>query len=339
MKRVVVSGPGAIEVVDIDPPRPGPGDLLVAPLRVGICATDLELIDGSLIYLRTGQLRLPITPGHEWVGRVVEVGPAVEPGPDIASYQPGDLVVGECSIGCGHCAFCTAGAYHQCPDRRETGIIGLDGALQQRMAFPAASAHRIADDVDLADAALIEPAAVAFRAVRRLAPPSGARVLVVGAGTQGFLAATILAAQWDSDVAVIDSRPERVERLRGLGARAPDDGETFGYVLEAAGATGSLDLARARMAPGGRLVVVGLSGRPTVEVAVDDLVVKDQTMVGSIGSPGVWPDVIALVESGALRPSALVTHVLDLAEVAHAEDLLRRRDPTVGKVLIAPNGV
>ena len=82
----------------------------------------------------------------------------------------------------------------------------------------------------------------------------------------------------------------------------------------------------------------GSPGRPTVEVAVDDLVVKDQTMVGSIGSPGVWPEVIALVESGALRPSALVTHVLDLAEVAAAEDLLRRRDPAVGKVLIAPNG-
>ena len=323
-------------------PQPGPGELLVAPLRVGLCATDLELIDGSLIYLRTGQLRLPIVPGHEWVGRVVEVGPgrsgdAGEGEESDATYRPGDIVVGECSIGCGRCTYCAIGGYHQCPDRRETGIIGLDGALQQLMIFPARSAHQVPDGVDLADAALVEPTAVAFRAVRRLDPPPRASVLVVGGGTQGFLAAMILAGQRDSDVAVLDNRPDRMERLRLFGVRAPAADETFGYVLEAAGAPGSLDAARVRMAPGGRLVVVGLSGRPVVDVAVDDLVVKDQTMIGSIGSPGVWPEVLALIASGGVRPSALVTHVLDIADVVAAQGLLRRRDPAVGKVLIAPN--
>lgn len=332
MKQVLVTGPGVAQVREVAPPRPGPADLLVAPLRVGICATDLELIDGTLIYLRTGQLRLPIVPGHEWVGRVLSVGP--DAGTDL---EVGDLVVGECSIGCGHCGFCAAGAYHQCPDRRETGIIGLDGALQQEMVFPAGSAHRVPAGVDLADAALVEPTAVAFRAVQRLTPTPATAVLVVGGGTQGFLAAMILARQWQADVAVLDNRPDRTERLRLFGVRAPGAGETFGYVLEAAGAPGSLEAARARLSPGGRLVVVGLSGRPTVEVAVDELVVKDQTMVGSIGSPGVWPDVIALVASGAVRPSALVTHVLDITDLATAQTLLRRRDPAVGKVLVAPN--
>lgn len=58
MRRVVVTGPGAVEVQDTQPPVPEPDELLIAPLRAGICATDLELIDGSLIYLRTGQHRL-----------------------------------------------------------------------------------------------------------------------------------------------------------------------------------------------------------------------------------------------------------------------------------------
>lgn len=205
------------------------------------------------------------------------------------------------------------------------------------MTFPAASAHRVAAHVDVADAALVEPAAVALRAVRRLAPPPGDRVLIVGAGAQGYLAAAILAQQGDSDVAVLDRRPERVERLRALGVREPEDGETFGRVLEAAGGVGSLDEARSRLAPGGRLVVVGLSGQATVPVAVDELVTKDQTMAGSVGSPGVWPEVIAMVESGALQPSALVTHVVDLTEFDEAQALLRGADPTVGKVLIAPN--
>jgi threonine dehydrogenase-like Zn-dependent dehydrogenase len=195
----------------------------------------------------------------------------------------------------------------------------------------------VPDGVDLADAALVEPTAVAYRAVQRLAPPLRKSVLVVGGGTQGFLAAMILASQRDSDVAVLDNRVDRMERLRLFGVRAPAPDETFGYVLEAAGGPGSLDAARMRMTPGARLVVVGLSGQPTVEVAVDDLVVKDQTMIGSIGSPGVWPEVIAMIASGAVRPSVVVTHVLDLAEVVAAQALVRRRDPAVGKVLIAPN--
>ena len=327
-----MTGPGAFGVEDGAEPVPGPDELLVAPLRVGICATDLELIDGSLVYLRTGQLRLPITPGHEWVGRVVGRGGQV------ASFAVGDLVVGECSIGCGRCPFCRGGAYHQCPDRRETGIIGLDGALQQRMTFPAAAAHRVPDDIDLAAAALVEPTAVAYRAVRRLAPRAGGSVLVVGGGTQGALAAELLTTVVGATVAMLDPRPDRLERVRRLGVRAPGGAETFSHVLEAAGAPDSLAVGRRHLAPGGTLVVVGLSGQAAVEVAVDELVTKDQSLVGSIGSPGVWPDVIRRIGSGAVHPARLVTHVVDLVDFPAAVALLRSPDRTVGKVLGAPTG-
>ncbi|WP_426561282.1 zinc-dependent alcohol dehydrogenase [Angustibacter sp. McL0619] len=333
MKRLLVTGPDQVRVVDAPVPQPGPDDLLVAPLRVGVCATDLELIDGSLVYLRTGELTLPLTPGHEWVGQVVQAGERV------TSLAAGDLVVGECSIGCGRCPFCAAGAYHQCPTRRETGIIGLDGALQERMVFPASSAHRVPGGMSLDDAALVEPTAVAFRAFQRLGLPPAASLLIVGGGTQGFLAATMAINLAHADVALLEPRPSRFERLRGVGVRAPTDGETFSHVLEAAGTAQSLSVACERLAPGGTLVVVGLSGRPKVEVAVDTIVVRDQSLVGSIGSPGVWPEVIRLVASGVVRPSALVTHSFDLAEFDDAYDLLRGVDDAVSKVLITPNAL
>ena len=114
MNKISVRGPGAAVVVRAPSPAPGPGDILLAPLLVGICATDLELINGSLIYLRTGQTKLPITPGHEWVAEVVALGPGV------TAFALGDRVVGECSVGCGSCPACTAGAYHRCPDKQET---------------------------------------------------------------------------------------------------------------------------------------------------------------------------------------------------------------------------
>ena len=331
MKRLLVTGRDRWQVVEAEVPRAGPDDLLIAPLRVGVCATDLELIDGSLVYLRTGELTLPLTPGHEWVGQVVDVGSGV------TSFTPADLVVGECSIGCGRCTFCAAGAYHQCPTRRETGIIGLDGALQERMVFPASSAHRVPEGVGLDDAALVEPMAVAFRAVRRLGLPRGASALIVGGGTQGFLAAVIAMGLLGADVAMLEPVPGRLERALGLGVRAPRESEAFTHVLEAAGTEGSLAVACERAAPGGTVVVLGLSGRPKVEVAIDNLVVKDQSMVGSIGSPGVWPEVLQLVAQGVVQPSTLVTHTFGLGQFGSAYELLRSGDHGVGKVLVAPN--
>lgn len=332
MKRLSVTGPGQFHVADVDVSPPKANELMIAPLRVGVCGTDMELIDGSLVYARTGELTLPVTPGHEWVGRVIELGR------NVTSFTVGDLVVGECSVGCKNCDYCSAGAYHQCPARRETGILGLDGALQQRMAFPASSAHRIPSHVAIEDAALIEPTAVAFRAVARLGANRGASILIVGGGTLGSLAAMLLIRTIQADVALHETRVDRYQRLRHLGVRAPREGEQFAYVLEAAGADGALDSALESMAPGAKLVVVGLTGTPKVGIAIDNVVVKDQTLVGSIGSPGVWPEVISLIARGVLQPSTLVTHVFGLDEFPVVYELLRRPDQSVGKVLVAPNG-
>ena len=334
MNKLSVEGPGAAVVVGASSPVAGPGELLLAPLLVGLCATDLELINGSLIYLRTGQTKLPITPGHEWVADVVALGPGV------TGFAVGDRVVGECSVGCGSCAACVAGAYHRCQDKQETGIIGIDGALAERMVFPAHSAHRVPGTIAPADAALVEPTAVAYRALLRLDPPAGASVLIVGGGTLGYLAAVLAMNVRGLHVAVLDTSPRNTARLTGVGARTPLAAETFDYVLEAAGTPSALGAALDRLRPGGRIVLIGLTGEPTVPVAVDRLVVGDQTVIGSVGSPGVWPEVIGLLATGAIRPSALVTHTFALESFRDAMDLLNAgADHAVGKILIAPNAI
>ena len=71
MRALVISAAGSHALLDHDLPPAGPGDLLLAPLAVGLCATDPELLDGSMVYLRDGRGRLPLVPGHEWVARVV----------------------------------------------------------------------------------------------------------------------------------------------------------------------------------------------------------------------------------------------------------------------------
>lgn len=331
MKHVSIIGSGRFEVCDTSPPIPGPNDLLIAPLRVGICATDLELLDGSMVYLRTGKTSFPLTPGHEWVGRVVDLGRAV------VDFAAGDIVVGECSVGCGHCAICSAGAYHRCLDRRETGIMGLGGGLTELMTFPSASAHAVPSGIGLEDAALVEPTAVAYRAILRLAPQNGSSVLIVGGGTLGYLAAAVLKNCFAMDVAVAASRETSLNRLRAIGVREPGVGEHFTNILEAAGTELALNSAFERLGPGGRLVLIGLTGLEAVPMPVDNIVVGDQEIIGSIGSPGVWPEVLRIIASGAVSPSALVTHTFSLQNFDQAIELLSQRDSTTGKILIAPN--
>jgi L-iditol 2-dehydrogenase len=328
MRKLVITAARSFDIVETADPAPGDGDLLIAPLRVGICATDRELLDGSMIYLRTGRTAFPLTPGHEWVGRVVGFGAGV------TGFPVGSIVVGECSIGCGRCATCERGDYHRCDVRRETGVMGQQGAMAELMTFPSSSAHVIPETVSLEDAALIEPTAVAYRAVQRLAPAPGSSALVVGAGTLGYLVAVIAARVMHLDVAVIDPRPELIERLRDFGVREAAPGELFDGVIEAAGRPAAAQTALERLAPGGRLVLVGLTGEPTVSIPLDAVVVSDQEILGSLGSANVWPEVIALVADGAIRPSLLVTHTLELAEFARAVDL-PAVDRTVGKVLIS----
>ena len=88
MRALVISGAGRHALLDHDLPPAGPGDLLLAPLAVGLCATDLELLDGSMVYLRDGRAHLPLVPGHEWVARVVD------PGTPCSGFAVGDVVVG-----------------------------------------------------------------------------------------------------------------------------------------------------------------------------------------------------------------------------------------------------
>jgi L-iditol 2-dehydrogenase len=331
MRALVISGAGRHALLDRElPPADLGADLLLAPLAVGLCATDLELLDGSMVYLRERRALLPMVPGHEWVARVVDAGAAAD------GFAVGDLVVGECSIGCGDCPGCASGAYHQCPQRQETGVLNRDGALAELLRFPVRSAHAVPPGVDVEDAVFAEPTAVALRAVLRSGAEPRSRVLVVGGGTVGWLAAAVLADLLEADVAGLEPDAGRMERLTVLGVRTPGPAEVFDVVLEASGSPGGVAEALVRLAPGGRLVVIGLTGTESVAVDLDRVVVNDQVVVGSLGSPGVWPQALRLLGRGRVRPSVLVTHRYPLEAVDDALATMRDRASGAGKVLVLP---
>jgi len=252
-------------------------------------------------------------------------------GEGVEGFAPGDQVTGETPLGCGRCPRCQAGDYHLCAFRTETGILNRDGAMASRMVFPARAAHH-AGGIPARAAALIEPATVALNGVRR-GFVADRRVLVVGAGTIGLLAAQCASAEAAASVELADTREDRLALAASLGF-ARHGGDEYDVVILCAGGAGALDFSLRTVRPGGTVVVLGLSGLPAVPVDMDSVVVRDLTVHGVLGSPHVWPDAIELVRSGRVQTEPLVSGVYALGAMADA--LQRLSEPGSLKVLIEP---
>ena len=324
---LVVRTPGDVALEERDAPVPGPGEVLIRPDVVGLCGTDLELVAGVVDPAYT---RYPLVLGHEWSGTVVSAD-----GPGLA---PGTRVVAEGVIPCGHCARCRAGDTNLCATYDELGFT-RDGAAAGYVAVPAALVHAIGPDVSAEDAALVEPAAVVYRALAGSAVAPGCRALVVGDGTVALLAVRLLGLWSPGEIVMLGRRGGQA----GLAATAACGevsnlaaGTGYDLVIEAAGTTDAVLTARAAARRGGYVVLIGLPPHgETAAVPVDDLVNNDLTIRGSFSyTSSAWRDVVTLLNSGRLRLDFLVTHRFGLADWQHALDALRGSGSPRGKVML-----
>ena len=206
MKALVVSAPGTIDLIEREVPLPGVDEILVRPVVVGMCGTDLEIIDGTI---DQAYVRMPLTLGHEWAGIVAE-----SPG---GTPPVGARVVVEGIVPCGTCLECTTGNTNRCQTYDEVGFT-RHGAAAEQIVVPARLAHVLSDSVSFESGALVEPAAVVYRALDRVAPPVGSRVLVIGDGTVGLLAAHLVRMWEPATVDVLGAREAQMSLALAAGA-------------------------------------------------------------------------------------------------------------------------
>jgi 2-desacetyl-2-hydroxyethyl bacteriochlorophyllide A dehydrogenase len=281
---VVVRGPNNARLEERGVPSLKPGEVLLRVSYVGICATDLEVLEGTLGYYRSGMAHYPIVPGHESSGTIVAVGPRV------TGFSEGDRVVVECIQGCGECPACSRDDAIQCRERREVGVMGHDGAYAAYLVTRARYVHRVPDSVTLAQAALAEPLAVVHKALRRLGSQAQGdrprRCAVVGAGTIGQLTARVLALRGHA-VTVFDRERDRLSLLKGVGETSTtmDDLSRFEWLVEATGQQSVLSNLLERSPTGATLLLLGLP-YATQPFSFESLVAYDRTILGSVGSSG-----------------------------------------------------
>ncbi len=283
-KAVVISAPGRAAIQEIQVPAVNPGDVLIRVACVGVCATDLEILDGSLGYYKTGMARYPIVPGHEVSGRAVRVGP------NVRHIQEGDAVVVECIQSCGECGECRRDNPIGCPDRAELGVIRRNGGYAEYVVVPGRFVHRLPPDLDFRRAALAEPLAVVMKGLRRVSrawpvEPETKTCAVLGAGPIGHLCAQVLADR-GHQVTVFDRDEGRRRLFDGSAIRTSGDIHDlkgFDVLIEATGDPNVLQTVLTGSAAGSTLLLLGL---PYGEqpFTFERIVAFDKTVVGSVGS-------------------------------------------------------
>jgi len=332
---IVLDSPGPIESgvlrsAELADPRPGPGQIVLEVSACGVCRSNLHMIEGDWVAYGVPGFT-PIIPGHEVVGRVVEIGSEVD------WLRAGDRVgVQPLWSTCGHCAYCLTGRDQLCSAKQITGET-VNGGYAQYLLATAAHAHPVPEGLDDVEAApLFCPGVTAYNAVSKAAPHPGSKLAVFGVGGVGHMVIQF-AVLAGADVYAVTRSPEHISLAEELGARPLD--ASRGDPVSALTALGGVDAAVvfapsddalrqavAAAKPGGT-VVLG------VHAQVGELPFADEKrVVGSvIGSRQQMREVLALAAAGKVRAHC-ETYSLD--EASEALGRLKRGEVRARAVLV-----
>jgi 2-desacetyl-2-hydroxyethyl bacteriochlorophyllide A dehydrogenase len=323
-EAVVIHGPGRASLDTMELPQLKPSEVLVRVAYQAVCATDLEILDGTLGYYKNGLAQYPIVPGHEFSGTVAAVGPRV------TNVKVGDGVVVECIQGCGECAACQKDNGIGCVERREVGVIWRNGGYSEYMITPARFVHPLADAASLKEACLCEPIAVVLKGLGRMERTLGGEIrsracAVVGGGPIGHLAARILTLR-GHQVTVFDRDQRRLNYFAGSSIRTAQDLHelaSFEVIIEATGDADALSAILNNSAAGATLLLLGLPYAQR-EFSFETIVGYDKTIVGSVGSSAT--DFAAAVDLlSQIDTKAFMERTLPLAEFEQAWEISRQR--------------
>jgi 2-desacetyl-2-hydroxyethyl bacteriochlorophyllide A dehydrogenase len=323
-KAVVISSPGEAALEEVQIPEVKPGDVLIRTAYEAVCATDIEIYEGSLGYYKSGTAKYPIVPGHEFSGTIVEKGP------NINHVEIGDSVVVECIQSCGTCEACQKKKWIACRNRTELGVIGRNGGYSEYVVTPGRFVHSLPLDFDMRKACLCEPLAVVLKGLKRLSRTWGKKNIsrkyaVVGAGPLGHLCALVLKFR-GHHVKIFDRDRRRLEYLKGSGIEISDTLSglyDLDNLVEVTGDPETLNTILNDSRAGARILLLGLP-YANREYNFENIVAYDKTIVGSVGSAAKHFD-MAIELLPQINTDLFTEKIMDLSEFRQAWDLVRSR--------------
>lgn len=329
MKAATVTAPGHLEVMEVDDPSPGPGQVVVQVALCGVCGTDLHVLDGD-----HGKAKYPVVPGHELSGTVVATGAGV------GRSLMGQAVAVDPMVFCGHCEQCRAGWSNLCPLGGGLGTTA-DGAFAEYVAVSASQCEPVPPDLPPRWAPLAEPLSCCLHSVDRIGSVLGRRALVLGAGPAGLLLARLLTLNGAGVDVVERDAARRATALRfGAGQWAGtldelEPGRMWDVVADATGNPAVTEEGLGRVAPAGTFALFGVpAASATATFRPYDMFAREITIVGSNSVRHTFGRALHLMAGGSLDLDLLISPALPLDRAASALDQVRRGQGL--KVTIAP---
>jgi L-iditol 2-dehydrogenase len=341
MKALVLEEYNHLVLQEIPPPHPAAGELLIQVAACGICGSDVHGYDGS-----SGRRIPPVVMGHEAAGTVAAIGRSV------TRFAPGDRVTFDSTVFCGECPFCLRGEINLCDRRQVLGVSCGEyrraGAFAEFVTVPERIAHRLPASLSFAEAAMLEPTAVALHAVAVSEARQGATALVIGAGMIGLLTLQAARAAGCSRIFIADVDATRLELARRLGATdvlhlsGPDlvreilaQTDGVDVIYEAVGRQETVDTAVASVRKGGTVVLIG-NIAPLVTIPLQAVVSRQLRLQGTAASAGDYPQAIDLIARGVIQVKPLITAVAPLEEGPRWFDRLHAHEPNLMKIVLTP---
>ncbi len=337
MKAAFIDKPHSLNIIDRDIPSFSSREALIKVHACGVCGTDLHIYEGVMPWAK-----LPLIPGHEFSGVVVDVGKYVD------SVSIGDVVVVDPNITCGLCRYCRSAKRNLCPNIESIGVT-RDGGFAEYVVAPISQLYRVPSGLSLDEAAFTEPVACCLHGITRLSIKPGEDVLIVGAGPIGLVHLQLAKRTGAGRVIVAEVNDMRLKLAEKLGADLtvnPSEGGTVETVkgflkgkgveaaIDAAGGSTPLTLALSCLEPGGRLLVFGVaSENDTWTIKPYDIYKRELTIIGSFINPYEMDSALNLLASGAIDVKPLISHVIKLEDL---EKALKREIPNTIKVLVKP---
>jgi len=341
MKAAVFHGPHDVRIEEVsDPGSPGVDDVVLEVIRAAICGTDAAEWDHGPVLCRPG-----VVLGHEFVGRVVDLGA------EVTGFRVGDRVVSGAGISCGRCRWCLLDRTNLCAEYRTLGLQ-VDGGLAEYVTSPASICHTVPAACDDDAAVMTQPLAVALHALSRVAQSPDDSVAVIGVGGIGsFIVAGATRRAVSGRIVAIDIDPERLSTASALGAGEVvdatghdlaklllelTDGVGFDIVIEASGAPHAPASAAVGVRRGGRVLLVGLHSAPR-EIDLTQMIVREVdifTSVAHICDTDIPAALELLADSDVAAVTAGPRIPLDVLVDDGLRPLVEGR--AAGKILIAP---
>ena len=344
MKALVMEEYNHLTYKDVQTPVPGYGEVLIRVMACSVCGSDVHGLDGS-----TGRRQPPVIMGHEASGIIESCGEGVK------NYQPGDRVTFDSTIYCNTCENCKAGLINLCDDRRVLGVscdeYRQHGAFAEFVVVPEYVLYRLPDHVTFVQASMVEPMSVAYHAVSLAPIPVGGTALVMGVGTIGILAVSILHSLGVKTVIAVDMAEKRLEMAKTCGADVclnPKTDDVNQQIAELTGGKGvdvsyemigleaTINQCIANTKLNGNVVLVGNIAK-NVSIPLQVVITHQLTLSGSCASAGEYDKCLELIASGSVDVDAMISKCVPLSEGDYWIRKVYNREDNLDKIVLIPD--